>query len=69
MQPLWEHEPPLDKAPKLLQNCLAGKDKSASTSADGLRVTGVCSGNCHHTEKKAVKHLFRTLLSSQKTQT
>lgn len=51
-QPLWEHEPRLDEAPKLLQNCSADKDKSANTSADGLRKTGVHSRNCHHTEKR-----------------
>lgn len=51
-QPLWEHEPRLDEAPNLLQNCSADKDKSANTSADGLRKTGVHSRNCHHTEKR-----------------
>lgn len=51
-QPLWEHEPRLDEAPKLLQNCSADKDKSANTSVDGLRKTGVHSRNCHHTEKR-----------------
>lgn len=66
VQPLWEHEPRLDEAPNLLQNCSADKDKSANTSADGLRKTGVHSRNCHHTEKRLWNIELRTLASSQK---